>query len=76
MSGVLPMIDTNIQDASITRRTVMDKYVLLNYNSPFVKQNLVSHSGLVAITFEDKSSPVIPRTPTQVVPPCSGVLTI
>jgi hypothetical protein len=28
-----------------------------------------------AITFEDKSSPVIPRTPTQVVPPCSGVLT-
>ena len=32
--------------------------------------------GNIAITFEDKSSPVIPRTPTQVVPPCSGVLTI
>jgi len=48
MSGVLQMIDTNIQDTRITRKTVMDKYVLLNYNSPFVRP----------ITFEDKSSPV------------------
>jgi len=29
----------------------------------------------LTITFEDKSSPVIPQTPTQFVPPCSGVLT-
>ena len=29
----------------------------------------------ISITFEDKSSPVIPRTPRQLVPRCSGVLT-
>ena len=28
------------------------------------------------ITFDGKPSPVIPRTPTQVVPPCSDVLTL
>ena len=29
-----------------------------------------------SITYDGKPSPVIPRTPTQVVPPCFGVLTI
>jgi len=33
------------------------------------------NSRRIAITFDGKPSPVIPRTPTQVVPPCSGVLT-
>ena len=30
---------------------------------------------IVLITFDGKPYPVIPRTPTQVVPPCFGVLT-
>jgi hypothetical protein len=33
------------------------------------------NSPPLTITYDGKPSPVIPRTPTQVVPPCFGVLT-
>ena len=49
-----------------------------NPRTPTFSASLTPHFGVLAITFEDKSSLVIPRTPfakLKVVPPCSGVLT-
>jgi hypothetical protein len=66
--------DKNEPTLAEPKQTNRFVYLGKTRNVSFLQKPENTKNTRTPITFEDKSSPVIPRKPTQVVPPCSGVL--